>query len=201
MIQDAVAGPRPTIADLLRLGRLRKGWNQNDLAVHAGVSRTTVFHLERGSSHDPRPTTLHKLARALDLAPDHFATAADPRAFDLATNPAVMRLQERRPDLARRLSPADWQDLAGTIGVGGALTDDGVATVAERLLADREALSQLRVLLQTHLREATQQVIASLYHTVAIAPPGAPSEPSRTATESAYFVRGSAEPVRDSGES
>lgn len=57
----------PRLADVLRNMRLRKGWNMDRVAAAAGISRTTLYHLERGAIAHPRAATLYKLARALGV--------------------------------------------------------------------------------------------------------------------------------------
>jgi transcriptional regulator with XRE-family HTH domain len=55
-----------TLAVRLRTLRLHHALSQQDLARRAGVSRTAVHHIERGT-HLPRPSTLRQLARALHV--------------------------------------------------------------------------------------------------------------------------------------
>jgi transcriptional regulator with XRE-family HTH domain len=45
--------------------RLEKGWSQKDLADKSGVGQDTISGVESGK-HEPRPSTLRKLAGALD---------------------------------------------------------------------------------------------------------------------------------------
>jgi len=47
--------------------RLRRGWTREELARKAGVSRTTLFYLERGGTQHPRLSTIKRLAETLDL--------------------------------------------------------------------------------------------------------------------------------------
>src|SRR5438128_2102589 len=101
------------LAKQLRTLRLRKGWNMDRVAAAAGISRTTLHHLERGAVARPRAATLHRLARVLDVPVERlchevrspaFRRNAPPeggttngehdddfarRAFDRATNPEV----------------------------------------------------------------------------------------------------------------
>lgn len=57
--------------------RIRKGWSQGDLGREAGVRADTVSSLERGK-HEPRPSTLRKLADALGVeVEDLFARGAE----------------------------------------------------------------------------------------------------------------------------
>ncbi len=61
---------RSDIEDLgERIFRLRdeRGWSQTELARRAGVSRTTLSHLEAGVTRSPSSPTLRRLARALDV--------------------------------------------------------------------------------------------------------------------------------------
>ena len=44
--------------------------SQRDLARKAGVSPTTIMHLETGESVDPRLSTVRKVAEALGIDPN-----------------------------------------------------------------------------------------------------------------------------------
>ena len=44
--------------------------SQRDLARKAGVSPTTIMHLETGESADPRLSTVRKVAEALEVDPN-----------------------------------------------------------------------------------------------------------------------------------
>ena len=60
--------------------RRRKGWSQKDLAEESGVGQDTISGIESGR-HEPRPTTLRKLADALDVeVADFFREPAVPLA-------------------------------------------------------------------------------------------------------------------------
>jgi transcriptional regulator with XRE-family HTH domain len=171
------------ISGLLRAGRIRKGWKQADLAEQAGVSRTTLIHLERGAVQEPRASTLNKLAQALELDPADLVAprsvrVAEPAAFDRSTNPALQAAAERYPERFRDLTADDWAELAGQFGVGGGLTEAGALAAVERLQADKATLHKLRLVLQTHLREPAQQVIDALYRAVEVAPGAGPRSAS-----------------------
>jgi len=58
----------------MSLGGLRKrrSWSQEDLALGAGVDRTTVKKIEGGKAR-PLPETIRKLAAALGLEPAELA--------------------------------------------------------------------------------------------------------------------------------
>lgn len=184
------------IAALIRTGRIRKGWNQADLAQRAGISRSTLIHLERGTGRAPHISTLRKLAQALDLAPEQLLAApaapppaqddrrslSSPVAFDWATNPALQQAAELYPDRFAGLSPDDWAELSSQFAVGGGLTIEGALLAVDRLKADHETLAKLRVVLQTHLREPARQVIDALYRAVEVVPhePSPPPGPLAT---------------------
>ncbi len=174
----------PSLADLIRSGRIRKGWNQSELAEKAGVSRTTLVQLERGTVQEPHATTLKKVGELLDISPEALASArtgerlAAPTAemmteqvrFDHASNPAVAAVRELLSERFQQLSAAEQDSLVSQFGVGGALTSAGVLDSLERLEADRKTLAQLQIVLQTHLRDAARQVIEGLYRSVVLVP-------------------------------
>jgi len=170
MNQSTESRGADVIAALVRAGRIRKGWKQADLAERAGVSRTTLIHLERGNVQDPHAATLNKLAQVLELTPEELAGArcAPTVEFDRGTNPALAEAAERFPERFQGLSATDWLDLAGQFGVGGGLTVDGALAAADRLQADKDTLQKLRLVLQTHLRGPAQQLIEALYQSVEV---------------------------------
>ena len=53
---------------MLKLERLRKGWNQTALAFHTGVSVADLSRIETGRLR-PYPRQLDRLGAALDVAP------------------------------------------------------------------------------------------------------------------------------------
>jgi len=185
----------PAIAELIRTGRIRKGLNQEDLAQKSGVSRTTLHHIERGT-HKPRASTLSRLAKTLEIDPHslaqgwqreqtspgqvvaqpshgtngHETTGSAAVAFDWSTNLALAAAKEQAPEQFADFSPEDWEALASHVGVGGGLTLDGVSRAADQIRHDRETLTRLRVVLQTHLREPARKLIDALYQSIAIEP-------------------------------
>ncbi len=167
-----------SLAELIRSGRIRKGWNQAELAEKAGVSRTTLVQLERGTIQEPHAMTLKKVGELLDIPAEVLAGArpvdrpaasppqviAEQAAFDRATNPAVAVMREQLPDRFQQLTATEQDTLISQFGVGGAMTAAGVMQSLERMEADRQTLAQLQIVLQTHLREAARQVIEGLYN-------------------------------------
>jgi transcriptional regulator with XRE-family HTH domain len=66
--------------DTLKDLRRRRGWSQKDLADESGVGQDTISGIESGR-HEPRPSTLRKLANALGVeVADFFREPALPKA-------------------------------------------------------------------------------------------------------------------------
>jgi transcriptional regulator with XRE-family HTH domain len=66
--------------ETLREFRRHKGWSQKDLADESGVGQDTISGIEKGR-HEPRPSTLRKLADALGVeVADFFREPALPKA-------------------------------------------------------------------------------------------------------------------------
>ena len=64
--------------DAVKEIRRRKGWSQKDLAEESGVGQDTISGIESGR-HEPRPSTLRKLADALGVeVADFFREPAIP---------------------------------------------------------------------------------------------------------------------------
>ena len=64
--------------DAVKEIRRRKGWSQKDLAEESGVGQDTISGIESGR-HEPRPSTLRKLADALGVeVADFFREPAVP---------------------------------------------------------------------------------------------------------------------------
>jgi transcriptional regulator with XRE-family HTH domain len=67
-----------TVGERLKEERLLRGWSQRDLAREAGTTAETISSIETGQ-HEPRPSTLRKLAEGLDLeVRDFFREPAVP---------------------------------------------------------------------------------------------------------------------------
>jgi len=60
------------LANRVRELRYKKGWGPEELALHAKVSRTAVYHLESGRTVRPQAGTLRKIARALEVTPEEL---------------------------------------------------------------------------------------------------------------------------------
>lgn len=58
-----------TLAEQIRSARERRGWTQEQLAVHADVSRSTIQNLENGR-RSPHRGSLNRIADALGVTVD-----------------------------------------------------------------------------------------------------------------------------------
>lgn len=170
----------------LRRLRLQRGWNVEELARQAGVSRTTMYLLETGKTAMPRAKTLQQIAATLgveveELAPEwasalsaHDDEASRSRSYDRAINKSLNGLVDRvfqaSPQLFGDWSQADWDELYSTYGVGGALTEEGISAAAEQINRKRTICHQLQVVLETEHAETAARVIQALYQ-LATTPP------------------------------
>ena len=71
-MQHAEGAPRGIALPALREVRERVGLSQDELATQAGLTRTAVANLERGTSH-ARPSNARRLAEALHVSVDVLA--------------------------------------------------------------------------------------------------------------------------------
>lgn len=78
---------------------MQTGWSLEELAERAGVSRSTLHHLEHGTTPQPRLLTLHRVARALGVAVESLVGSE-------AAEVAVTGSSPRRPSAGdQRSSP------------------------------------------------------------------------------------------------
>jgi non-specific serine/threonine protein kinase len=116
---------RAEFGELLRHYRLAAGLTQEALAERTGLSARGISDLERGARRAPQPTTLRRLALALDLSDDeraHLQAIRDRRATASATRP------RRRPPSSL---PAP---LTGFVGRERELAEVGQLLDSSRLL-------------------------------------------------------------------
>lgn len=156
---------------------LQKGWDKKRLAKAAGLSRTTLYHLERGSTRHPRRSTLQRLASALEVEVEELLAPpaggefrqrirSSCRTFNRNTNTAVATVCEENPELFSGWSAEEWDELYSTFGTGGRLTPGGVIDATTRINSKRETLQQLQILLDTHLRSVVVKLVDTLYQMV-----------------------------------
>lgn len=165
------------LAARIRAECVRRGLELQELARQAGVSRTTLYHLERGHTGRLRTKTLQKIAGVLGLSVDELfspiRSTSDRervRAFDRATNPLVTEVMQEQPHLFEGWSESDVDELYSTFGTGGPLSTRGVINAAEAINRKRDAIHKLHVVLETHLREHALGMIDMMYQMVQ-APP------------------------------
>lgn len=164
------------LADRLRAECARRQWDLSQLADHAGISRTTLYHLLQGHTSRPHGTTLNALAEALQIPVSELLalSAGEPApverfsesAFDRATNPEVDAVARERPQLFAHWDGADWDELYSSFGTGGALSSAGVVAAAESINRKRETVRRLHIVLETHLRVVAEELVDTLYRMV-----------------------------------
>ncbi len=59
------------IGNEVKLWRMRRAMTQDELAKEAGVGINTIVRIERNQT-EPRPPTIRKLARALNVDPSRL---------------------------------------------------------------------------------------------------------------------------------
>jgi transcriptional regulator with XRE-family HTH domain len=101
-----------TIGERLREERLRNGWSQKDLARESKINVDTISGIETGQ-HEPRPSTLTKLAKALSIeVRDLFE---EPALSGKVEAPAPGPTDKETPifdvvhDAVRRQDQQNWQ--------------------------------------------------------------------------------------------
>lgn len=177
---------RHSLSARLQAFRVRKGWNMDRLATSAGVSRTTVYHLERGDIAKPRASTLYKLAVALGIDPSDLAVDSSPiplredpglqghddtdqalrSKFDRKTNTYIKSVYDDNPPLFQHWGHDDWDELYSTFGVGGAPNEQGVLEIADKINSKRETLQKLQVVLETHHASVAKGLIDNLFQLI-----------------------------------
>jgi transcriptional regulator with XRE-family HTH domain len=141
--------------DAVKEIRRRKGWSQKDLAEESGVGQDTISGIESGR-HEPRPSTLRKLADALEVeVADFFREPAVPLAKAPEMGPTETEVEEERhviPQSAaslkrhiekikelKELREAEMEDLGKGFGLRDALlnqmdlADKGLHDLMEEL--------------------------------------------------------------------
>ena len=175
------------IAARIRTECMRRGWDLQEFAERAGLSRTTVYNLERGRTTRPHTTTFGKVAAALDLPVDELMSPLSAmsdstpserpvetfqeRSFDVATNPAVTDIMRERPELFTGWNDDDVEELYSLFGTGGQLNHRGVVSAAEAINRKRETIRKLHVVMETPLRERAIDLIDVLFALVQVPAP------------------------------
>ena len=183
MSEPLLSGPganRNRLIMKIRSACLRRGWDVGELARRAGISRTTLYNLQRGTTRQPHASTLNRIARSLEIDPGLFcsqdsgqcgqlgsAAGAEQRdrqrEFDRCTNRVVEKVYHQSPELLSGWTPEEMDELYSNFGTGGGLTEEGVVAAAMQMNQRRETVRRLNVVLETHLAEVAQRVIETLF--------------------------------------
>jgi transcriptional regulator with XRE-family HTH domain len=143
----------------------RDGLTYDEVCEASGIDARTLRGILRAQKR-PHAKTLQRLAEGLGVEPDELFAGDESSAraeFDAATNPAIEEVVDAEPDLFAGWSPGDFGELASRVGVGGALTPDGVRAAAEGMNANRLAVERARVVLESDQAVALRTVIDALY--------------------------------------
>jgi transcriptional regulator with XRE-family HTH domain len=112
----------------LREERQLRGWSQRDLARETGVNTDTISGIETGQ-HEPRPSTLRKLAEGLGVeVRDLFAEPVLPKAEAPETGPSLL---DKALDAARQDEDKD------TRAARRAIASEGVPQLTTNYEEDR----------------------------------------------------------------
>lgn len=146
-----------------------RGWSRRRLAERAGVSPNTLARLLDGNAFKPQASTLQKLATALGVSGEGLLSLMSRDArFDADTNPAVTSIALADASLFADWTPAEWDELTSTFGVGGELSEEGVYHAAQQINARRETIRRVMILMETHLAEETREAVNALYQSLVI---------------------------------
>ncbi len=141
--------------------RNTRGWTQTELAEAAGISITTVTHLETGKVA-PRLGTVRKLARALGLSVEELGEGKDPRQRPLGER--FLRALEEMVEAYSLDKPLDWsredlERIAALVDgraqeIFSALMEAGYDELAQKVA---RASGAVRAALLSRVRDAPNQ--------------------------------------------
>jgi transcriptional regulator with XRE-family HTH domain len=96
----------------IRAQRLRTGWSLEELAERAGVSRSTLHHLEHGTTQHPRLLTLHRLAKAFGVEVEELAPSGATWDFSGVGPAADFSSAEGSPASGGSREQGEWGEAA-----------------------------------------------------------------------------------------
>ena len=139
-----------------QLARLRelKGYSQRALAKESGVSPATIYELENGRRR-PNPSTLRKLARALEVEVADLLGGEYPKDRNSSLEPTFNDVLE---DERRRAEQREKRIRALPGWIRAAVEDE---EFVQRFEAAKSSLARARDLL-TRQREEAERIIAQL---------------------------------------
>ena len=150
--------------NLLRL-MAAAGLSQRQVVERTGLNARTVRGIIRGG-HKPHARTLHRLSKGLGVKIDEFFV--DPakllyRRFDRRANPVVAKVVEEHRELFHNWTEADFNELHGRVGEGGALTVEGTLAAVRHMNRKRELHEKFDVLLESRYVEIAAGILDVLY--------------------------------------
>lgn len=176
----------PLTAKIARLVQER-GWNQEDFARIAKLNRQTVAQIiDPKKPRKLRNTTVSACARALGLSVMDLRTLPlEPllqrmnhgptilpdddrlrRLYENATQPELLSWLERNPDRARKLSPAEIEELLSLQGTGGPLTGFGVERFVELIERKHKLIAQVHAVAGTEYLDVLEKVVGLMYEKI-----------------------------------
>lgn len=162
----------------------RSGLAIADLAQATGIDVVTLRRWRSNGAVRPEHDHLERVGKALRLDDPWslFSRGPEHRRFEIdrASNPLVRDVAEREPALFEAFTPEDWDELYSQRGVGGALNEQGVRIVAERINRKRELRSKFETLLETHHFSTLANVIELMYREAVVAPSLNSNSPRRS---------------------
>jgi hypothetical protein len=177
----------PNIA--AKIARLveERGWNKEDLARIAQLNRQTVRQIMEGrlGSRGLRNATVSACARALGLPVSDLRNLPLERLlprmngqvpantdemlrrlYEQATQPELLAWLERNPERAKRLTPAEIDELLSLQGTGGPLTGIGVDHYVELLERKRSLIHKVHAIAGTEYIDLLEKLVQLLFEKV-----------------------------------
>ena len=182
LAEESISIDPRLVAGRIRSARLQKGWDILKLEKESGVSRGTLYRLEKAGTENPHFSTLCKVAEALQISPRSLTLIFDggtedsrqheyklaSSSFDRRTNPVVEFVNAGNPGLYADWNEKDWSELFSTFGTGGALNEAGVIAASEAINRKRKIVEQLECVLETHLAVVAEEMIDALFQKVKV---------------------------------
>jgi transcriptional regulator with XRE-family HTH domain len=149
-----------TLGSRVRHEREALKWNQDKLAVVAGVTKQAISKIENGGTDDPKLSTFFALVKTFGVRPEWLAFGHLPKAADsVASAPSIdpvtltKAITIARQELAklRKGIPTDRAISAGTIYAYDALRNGVAEAEAARIVTE-----QLRVFMRGRVGEEVE---------------------------------------------
>jgi transcriptional regulator with XRE-family HTH domain len=164
-----------------------RGWNQEDFARITNLNRHTVRQILLGHGRKLRNATVQACARALGLSVSELRSMPLERLLPRmrgqtpvegdeqwkrimaqVAQPELQAWLQRNEERARRLSPAEIEELLSMQGDGGPLAAVGVGPVIEMLERKRELLDRVRAIAGSEYLKLLEQFVELLYEKIRV---------------------------------